>query len=382
MPDLPVVLTFAPEAVSLQSLASPFPYETRELDCRHYLSDENLDAILFRERPDVIVSLGPKQAYPRLQSAPYAVRQSWLHFESSVPSDDERESIGALVWGLYLQRALAARGGSVYGGTPLVSVFTPTFRSGERIHRAYSSLQRQTYPNWEWTLVDDSDDGGSTLDLLAKMAEADTRLSVHPCLRRSGRIGEVKRRACALSNGEILVELDHDDELTPDALSDIVQAFQGNPQVGFVYSDVVEMMEVTGECLRYPEGWAFGYGSYRKEMYQDRELWVANAPPINGRTIRHIVGAPNHVRAWRTKLYWDVGGHNPRLHVADDYELIVRTFLRTEMLRIPKLLYIQYHSGTNTQDKRRAEIQRLVREIASYYEPQIQVRLAEIGQPA
>jgi hypothetical protein len=378
MPDLPVVLIFGPEYVRLQSLTSPRAAETRELDCRHYSSDEDLNAILARERPDVIVSLGPRTDYPRLELAPHAVRQRRLHFESSYVSDADRESIGALAFGLFLHRALTPKSALISGGVPLISVFTPTFRSAERIHRAHRSLQNQTYQNWEWTLVDDSDDGGTTLDMLAKMAETDPRLSVHPSLRRSGKIGEVKRRACALSHGEILVELDHDDELTPDALTLIAQAFLENQEVGFVYSDCAEVAEGSGESLTYPDGFAFGYGSYRTEIYQGRELQVANAPPINGRTIRHIVGVPNHVRAWRTDVYWKLRGHNPHLHVADDYELLVRTFLQTDMLRIPKLCYIQHlNSGSNTQDRRRGEIQRLVREIAAYYELQIQARLEE-----
>ncbi len=89
---------------------------------------------------------------------------------------------------------------------------------------------------------------------------------------------------------------------------------------------------------------------------------------------------PNHLRAWRRDEYWRIGGHNPNLHVADDYELIIRTFLHAEMRHIPKLCYIQYlNTGSNTQDARRSEIQRLVRSIREYYEPQIQARLEQLG---
>jgi glycosyltransferase involved in cell wall biosynthesis len=303
-----------------------------------------------------------------------------MHFDSLPASELELESIGALAYGLYLHRALSGRRNIA---TPLVSVFTPTYRTGERIERTYRSLQDQTYTNWEWTVVDDSDDGGVTLARLARIAATEPRLQIHPCFRRSGKIGEVKRRACALSRGEILVELDHDDELTPNALDDIVEAFASDPELGFAYSDGAEVSEETGSPLRYPDGWAFGHGRYRSEIYRGRELLVAVAPPINADTIRHIVGVPNHVRAWRTSSYWQIGGHNPDLHVADDYELLVRTFLQSSMVRIPKLCYIQYlQSGTNTQDLRRAEIQRLVQSIAAFYESRIQTRLEELGLSA
>jgi hypothetical protein len=287
-----------------------------------------------------------------------------------------------MVFALFLHRTLSPEKELIKRGKPLVSVFTPTFRTGDRIRRAYKSLQNQTYTNWEWIVVDDSDDGGTTVRLLSEIAENEPRLSLYPSHRRSGRIGEVKRRACSLSQGEILIELDHDDELMPDALACVVQTFLDNPQVGFVYSDFAEVAEGSGESLTYPEGWAFGYGSYRKENYGDRELSVANAPPINAQTIRHIVSTPNHLRAWLRNEYWRIGGHNPKLHVADDYELIVRTFLQTEMRHIPKLCYIQYlKTGSNTQDMRRSEIQRLVRCIREFYEPQIQARLEQLGLP-
>ena len=382
MADLPVVLLFAPHPVRLQTPSSPHLREARELDCRCYISDENLNAILSRERPDVIASFGDRAEYPRLQSAPYEVQRRWLHFAADVSSPADLERAGAMVFCLFLHRVFGVDSESTGSGTPLVSVFTPTFRPGERIHRAYRSLQLQTYNNWEWVVVDDSDDGGTTLQILSSVAEAEPRLSVHSSHRHSGKIGEVKRRACALSRGSILVELDHDDELTPNALFDIVGALQENPQVGFVYSDWAEVAEGSRTSLRYGDGWAFGYGSYRTEVYDGQALLVAQAPPLNAQTIRHIVSVPNHVRAWRRAEYWRIGGHNPNLHVADDYELLLRTFLHTQMVHIPKLCYLQYlNTGGNTQDARRGEIQRLVRCIREHYDEQIHERLLQLNLP-
>jgi hypothetical protein len=69
--------------------------------------------------------------------------------------------------------------------------------------------------------------------------------------------------------------------------------------------------------------------------------------------------------------------------VADDYELIVRTFLKSRIAHIPKLGYIQYvnNDASNTTDKRRPEIQRLVRMVSGYYDKQIHERLLELGLP-
>ena len=41
----------------------------------------------------------------------------------------------------------------------LISVFTPTYKTDQRIFRTYKSLKNQTYQNWEWVVVDDSPEG-------------------------------------------------------------------------------------------------------------------------------------------------------------------------------------------------------------------------------
>ena len=33
---------------------------------------------------------------------------------------------------------------------PRFTIFTPTYKTGERIYRTYESLNNQTFDNWEW----------------------------------------------------------------------------------------------------------------------------------------------------------------------------------------------------------------------------------------
>src|SRR5262249_918630 len=180
--------------------------------------------------------------------------------------------------------------------------------------------------------------------------------------------------------GAVLVELDHDDELTPDALKVVVAAYKKYPGAGFYYTDFAEV-DTHLNPLRYHGGsWAFGLGTYRKEMFRGQELDVANAPGISPKTIRHIVGAPNHLRAWRRDIYFKIGGHNRQLHVADDFEIMMRTFLETMMVHIPHLGYVQYHDGgQNTQRLRNQDIQRHVRFLSWRYDRRIHERFLALG---
>ena len=89
---------------------------------------------------------------------------------------------------------------------------------------------------------------------------------------------------------------------------------------------------------------------------------------------------PNHARAWTREAYYAAGGHSPEVHVADDYELCIRTFLTTRMINVKRFGYIQHlnTSGSNTQRVRNKEIQRLVRYFAYQYDQQIHDRFEEL----
>ena len=188
----------------------------------------------------------------------------------------------------------------------------------------------------------------------------------------------MKYNACALSRGELLVELDHDDALTPDALARVAAAARQFPEAGFFYTDFAEV-DTRLNPLRYPDGWGFGLGAYRQEMYRGRELLVAMTPGISPKTIRHLVAAPNHIRAWRRDLYFRIGGHNREIHVADDFELMIRTFLETRMVHIPRLGYVQYQDGGNAQRVRNKDIQRHVRFLRWKYDRRIHDRFLALG---
>lgn len=251
---------------------------------------------------------------------------------------------------------------------PLISIVTPTYlTSREILARTFASLKAQTYRNWEWVIWDDSPGEEVWRQIWGFAADERFTIRAHRSLSPSrGQIGRVKRQAFMVSEGEILVELDHDDELTPDALQEIYQAFS-DPTIGFAYSDWCEI-NAAGDWCRYPEGWAFGYGS---DYEIARGRWVMKAPEINRTTLSHIVSAPNHVRAWRASTYRSIGGHDPNLPIADDYDLVVRTALATRIAYIPKLLYYQ-HIGSHTAQRQRNDlIQRLVADISSRYSDQL-----------
>ena len=345
-------------------------YEEDRLDCRCYSSDAKVEQVLVRDKPHVLISLGKLSSFPNLSKAPFEVRKRWLHYDT-LP---ELTQMGIDAYNCYLKNLF---GGQETNQNPLVTVFTATFKPGETIYRPFLSLKEQTYSNWEWIIVDDSDDRGETFRMLRKLAKKDHRIQVFKPGEHSGTIGRLKNWACSLGRGQFLVELDHDDALTDYALDCVVRGFQQFIDAGFLYTDCAEIY-ADGANFTYRKGWAFGYGSYADVEYKGKIYKSGSGGNINAKTIRHIVSSPNHIRAWRKSFYESIGGHNKELHVADDYELMVRTFLKTRIIRVPKLCYLQYISHS-AQEKRNKDIHRHVGSIRIHYDKPIHDRLLELG---
>jgi glycosyltransferase involved in cell wall biosynthesis len=248
----------------------------------------------------------------------------------------------------------------------MISVITTTYNTpADVLARTWASLKAQTHTDWEWVIWDDSTNDSVWDQVYGFCSDERYKIQMHKSHVHSGSIGAVKRKGFMVAEGSILVELDHDDELTADALELIQSTFDTNPTAGFVYSDWCEILP-DGQSGKYPAGWAFGFGS---EYWSDEHgVWVMASPELNPQTLRHIVSAPNHVRCWKADLYRKIGGHNSSLPIADDYELFVRTYLETECVHIPRLLYKQYIGAHTAQRQKNDLIQLLVSEIVTKYD--------------
>ena len=262
-----------------------------------------------------------------------------------------------------------------------ISIITPIYKTPiHKIERLYLSLINQTYSDWEWIVYDDSPfEFKDSYNYIEKLN--DNRIKLHTNNKNSGIIGEIKKKAFFLGQGDILVEVDHDDELVDTCLENLMIAYSYSDDIGFVYGNACEQYEDSDDIIDYGDNWAFGYGSYKKAIYNNKEYKVAIVGNINPKTIRHITGIPNHVRSWRKDVYYKIGGHNKTLHVADDYELFIRTFLNTKIAKINVFTYIQYfeRNKSNTQFTRNSDIQEIVSKTVDFYNNKIHKRFLELN---
>jgi GT2 family glycosyltransferase len=222
--------------------------------------------------------------------------------------------------------------------TPRVTVFTGSNRT-RFIDECFRSLVAQTFTDWEWVVILNQ---GSRW----RPERHDDRIRLIVQDNLNG-IGAVKGYACASAAGDILVELDDDDLLSSDCLQEIVDAFDSNPEVGFVYSDTAQIQEDGSRCEdRFAS--SFGWRHY-DEKVDGREVLVCRALPPTPHNVSYIWYAPNHVRAFRREIYEKVGGYDESLDVADDADLMARMYEVSEFHHIQKCLYLQRMHPKNTQ---------------------------------
>jgi O-antigen biosynthesis protein len=215
----------------------------------------------------------------------------------------------------------------------MISVFSPT-NNTKYLPEVYESLKAQSNSDWEWVILLNGD---ARLIDVPVICNRDLRVKPYRYTGEAqGSIGALKRACCELATGDIYVELDHDDLLMPQALQRIQETFDANPQAGMVYSNVAYVNE-QWEPQRFGTGYGWEYGETEAFGHTVLEM-VAPAPLPQH--IARIWYAPDHVRAFRAKDYWQAGGHDPEIAIGDDHDLICRMYLSSEIVHINELLYV------------------------------------------
>ncbi|TMA10110.1 MAG: glycosyltransferase, partial [Deltaproteobacteria bacterium] len=149
---------------------------------------------------------------------------------------------------------------------------------------------------------------------LADYAERNKRLRFVR-LERRGYIAGATNAAIALARGDFLAFLDHDDELTPDALLEIASLLDEDPQADLLYSDH-DILGADG-LRRSP--------SFKPDWSPELLLSYMYF---------------GHLKVYRTALVHAVGGLRTGFEGSADYDLALRLVERTQRIRhIPKILY-------------------------------------------
>lgn len=99
------------------------------------------------------------------------------------------------------------------------SIITPCYNSSQTIESAFDSLLKQSFNDFEWILVDDcSTDNGKTRFLIEQI-KSKAPFKVKALFLDDNYFGSKSvYTGCSVAEGKFVAVLDHDDQLTPNAL--------------------------------------------------------------------------------------------------------------------------------------------------------------------
>lgn len=96
------------------------------------------------------------------------------------------------------------------------TVFTPTYNRVHTLHRVYESLQRQTYRNFEWLIVDDGSTD-KTKDIISEW-QKEGNLSIRYIWQSNQGKHAAFNTGVTEAKGELFLTLDSDDGCMPNSL--------------------------------------------------------------------------------------------------------------------------------------------------------------------
>lgn len=242
----------------------------------------------------------------------------------------------------------------------LISIITPSHFYSHYLLDLYNSIKAQSYTNWEWVLWVNNE---FKLDNLPDIILNDPQVVVCEAPEHNPNVGYHKHHAFMLGKGDVLLEADHDDILLPNCLEEVAAAFNSDPSIGFVSSNNAKLHyqdNFTPYYYRY--GW-----THSTFNFNGKELISPNTFTPSSHSLIYIWYSPDHVRAWRSSIYQQVGGHDPSLYILDDQLLMIKTYLVSKFFHINKVLYIYRITGSNTWLDRSKSIQQKTVSLAYEY---------------
>jgi GT2 family glycosyltransferase len=197
---------------------------------------------------------------------------------------------------------------------PLISILTPVYNTPPHLLRACrDSVLAQIYPHWEWCVCDDASTSAETKAALAELR--DDRIRVMTLDKNAG-IAGASQAALGQATGEFIALLDHDDELTPDALYRMARRINDAPDADVLYSDEDKLDEDGG--LSEP---------FFKPDWSPEHL-------LSTMYTCHLTVA-------RRAIVEQAGGFRPGTDGAQDHDLMLRLMEITS--RIEHVPYVLYH---------------------------------------
>jgi len=225
-----------------------------------------------------------------------------------------------------------------------LSVVIPTHDTRELVLACLAALAAAAPPPDEVIVVDDGSSDGTAAAVAAS----------YPAVRllRHGRplgFTAAANAGAALAGGDLLLLLNSDTEVAPDALRTLIAAFRDDPRLG-----------IAGAALLYPDGspqwsggrapdgrWLFALASGIAHRLGSSARWRRRRP-VSGHAGGDVEWVTGAALAVRRPLWHELGGFDPRFALyAQDLDLCLRArALGWRVAVVPGSRVVHHHGAT------------------------------------
>jgi GT2 family glycosyltransferase len=198
---------------------------------------------------------------------------------------------------------------------PKVSILLPVYNPEPAwLERCLDSVMAQTYPHWELCVCDDGSTKPHVGEILDLYERIEDRIKVKRLEENENIVGATNH-ALTLATAEWVGLLDHDDELAPHALFEMVKFLRDHRDADLVYSDE-DKIDEAGVRMNphFKTGWSHDLAMEANYLC--------------------------HFSVYRKTLLEELGGWREGFDGAQDLELVQRVGEKTDRIyHLPKMLY-------------------------------------------
>jgi len=211
---------------------------------------------------------------------------------------------------------------------PTVTVVMPVLDRPLQVARAIASVQAQTHREWQLVVVDDGS-SDSTPDVVAELACQDGRIAL--VRAEHGGVSAARNLGASRATGEVLAWLDSDNTWTPDHLRRMLTVLASTG----AESAYAALEQYTSDGVRV-RALDAGQDALQLQNHIDLNVLVARRAAVEA-----------------------VGGFDPTLRRAVDYDLVLRLSARARIVFVPTV-------GARYDERREATDRITVREAKTW----------------
>ena len=204
---------------------------------------------------------------------------------------------------------------------PKISIIMPVYNVDlQWLTKGINSVRNQLYKNWELCIVDDGSSNRNTVDFLKSIHDPNIKIKF---LEKNQGISIASNQAIQMTTGEYIGLMDHDDEITEDALFEVVKTIREKAP-DLIYSDE-DKIDRNGN--------------------RKRPFFKPDWSPDLLRAQNYVC----HFTVIKKSILDNVKGFRKEFDGAQDHDLFLRISEKTDKFyHIPKVLYSWREIETST----------------------------------